>query len=197
MADEPKADVKEDQASDAQENATETKSSSKKIIIIAAAGVLLVALAITTALLLLGGDEVEVAEGEEPTQEEVQSEQSNAGSTAAASTAAPSTGAPKFYNIRPAFIVNIPSQGRIRYLQIEVDIMTRQDKVVADLEAYWPLIKNELVQLFSNQDYTALQAPEGREKLRKDALERVQKVMRDQAGVEGIEQVLFTRFVTQ
>jgi len=33
--------------------------------------------------------------------------------------------------------------------------------------------------------------------LRKEALERVQKILSEQAGVEGVEQILFTSFVTQ
>lgn len=191
MAERPKEDVAEGQDPQAQQVQEDDQGSKKKLIIVVASSVLLIGLVVTTALLLMGDEK----SGSQNTQATKSNDADEPIAQKSESSQALET--PKFYSIRPAFIVNIPSQGRIRYLQIEVDIMTRQDKVVSDLEAYGPLIKNELVQLFSNQDYETLQAPEGREKLRQEALMRVQTVMRDQAGVEDIEQVLFTRFVTQ
>lgn len=177
---------------------TEGKKSPVKLIIIAAvAAVLLSGLAVTTTLLFLGGDDSPEAtqtaqnnEAEKETTKTAENEEGEEGEQAAA-------GSPQFFPIRPAFVVNIPSKGRIRFLQIQVDIMSRDDDVIEEVETFAPLIKNELVTLFSNQTYEGVISPEGKERLRKEALARVQKVMQEQAGVTGIEQILFTSFVTQ
>lgn len=107
------------------------------------------------------------------------------------------SGTPLFYNIRPVFVVNIPSKSRIRLLQIEVDIMSRNSKTIDSLKAFEPLVKSELVNLFSSKDYEVLITQQGKEELRKEALLKVQSILKDQAGVEGVEQILFTSFVTQ
>lgn len=166
------------------------KSKSKLFILLGVGGLLFVGLTATTLLLVLGGDEPSTPEAEvasEATQDDKEE----------ADGAATALGSPQFFPIRPAIVVNIPSKGRIRFLQIQVDIMSRDDDVIEDLEAYAPLIKNELISLFSSQNYAEMVTVEGKETLRKEALKRVQKVMSEQAGVEGIEQILFTSFVTQ
>lgn len=180
------------------EASTEKKGFPKMLIIMGAGGVLVVGLVVTTLLLVLGGDETDtVAANSAEQSEEEKPKKADKEEGDKTADGASTVGSPQFYPIRPAIVVNIPSNGKIRFLQIQVDIMSRDDDVIDDIEAYAPLIKNELVTLFSNQKYEEMVTPEGKEKLRKEALVRIQKVMSDQAGVEGIEQVLFTSFVTQ
>lgn len=190
-----------EQATEANEEGSENKKmGSKKLIIIAAISLLVLSsLTVTTVLLFMGGDNEPAAQAGagEVTEESEQVAENDGEASSEEGNGASATGSPKFYPIRPAFVVNIPSKGRIRFLQIQVDVMSRDDDVIDDVETYEPLIKNELVSLFSTQTYEGVITPEGKERLRKEALARVQKVMRDQAGVEGIEQILFTSFVTQ
>ncbi|HRE30347.1 MAG TPA: flagellar basal body-associated FliL family protein [Candidatus Berkiella sp.] len=104
---------------------------------------------------------------------------------------------PAFYKFVPAFIVNIPSNGRLRFLQVEVQLMAKNDEDVKSIESYSPLIRNDLITLFSSQNYDDLLTPDGKENLRKSALSISRKILKDNTGMPCVEQVLFTNFVTQ
>ena len=69
--------------------------------------------------------------------------------------------------------------------------------IIESLESNMPLIRNNLVTVFSSQEFSELQTPEGREILREAALETAQNILIEETGEEGLEQVLFTDFVIQ
>lgn len=104
---------------------------------------------------------------------------------------------PSYYKFSPAFIVNIPSNGRLRFLQIEVQLMAKNDDDLKNIEAYAPVIRNDLITLFSSQNYDDLLTPDGKENLRKSSLAVSRKILKDNSGAPCVEQVLFTNFVTQ
>ncbi len=104
---------------------------------------------------------------------------------------------PQFYKLRPVMVVNIPSAEKTRYLQVDVELMARSASGLENIESYAPIIRNDLIILFSTQRYEDLLTLEGKELLRKKALETVQKVMKQNTGDATVEQVLFTNFVSQ
>ena len=60
-----------------------------------------------------------------------------------------------------------------------------------------PVIRNNLVMLFSSQTYKALMTVQGKEKLREQALREIQKVMEKETGEKVVDNVYFTSFVMQ
>lgn len=104
---------------------------------------------------------------------------------------------PQFYKLRPVMVVNIPSADKTRYLQVDVELMARNSSALENIETYAPIIRNDLIILFSTQRYEDLLTLEGKEQLRKKALETVQKIMKQNTGDPTVEQVLFTNFVSQ
>lgn len=97
----------------------------------------------------------------------------------------------------PPFVVNFGGDSDIRFLQVTVEVGTRDPAVVERVKEHRPAIRNSLVLLFSSQDPHALNAREGKEKLRDETLAEVQKVLRQETGVPGVESVFFTSFVMQ
>jgi flagellar FliL protein len=51
--------------------------------------------------------------------------------------------------------------------------------------------------LFGNQDPHTLNSREGKENLRSETLEEIQKVMTEETGDAGVDSVFFTSFVMQ
>lgn len=102
-----------------------------------------------------------------------------------------------YYDLKPPFVVNYSWKGRQRYVQISLSVLTRKEATIAALEKHNPLVRNNLVQLFGSQDFEGLRSPEGKEIMRQSALEALQKILIDEMGEEGVEQVLFTNFVMQ
>jgi len=105
--------------------------------------------------------------------------------------------APSYYKFSPAFIVNIPSNGRLRFLQVEVQLMAKNEDELKIIEGYAPVIRNDLITLFSSQNYDDLLTPDGKENLRKSSLAVSRKILKENTGKPCVEQVLFTNFVTQ
>ncbi len=102
-----------------------------------------------------------------------------------------------FYSIKPVFVVNLNSE-RVKFLQIGVDVMTRSQIVVAKITDNLPIIKNELITLFSNKSYDEVKTLDGREALRREALKVIKEVLEKETGSSaGVEDVLFTGFVMQ
>jgi len=103
---------------------------------------------------------------------------------------------PLYYKFNPAFIINIPSRNGMKFLQVEVQVMARKQSAINAVEEYAPVIKNDLIVLFSSQDYDELMTPAGKENLRKATLNVIQKAIGHSSNA-GVEEVLFTNFITQ
>lgn len=103
----------------------------------------------------------------------------------------------QYYTIKPPFIITFQYKGRMHFLQISVDVMAHSEKLLTAVDKNLPLIKNNLISLFSEEDFEKLQMPAEREALRIRSLSVVQKVLDEQGGDGTIDQVLFTSFVMQ
>lgn len=97
----------------------------------------------------------------------------------------------------PAFIVNLESPEEARYLQVEVQIMSRDGVALEASKVHVPLIRNSLLMLFGQQRPEDLASREGKEKLQQAALAEVQKVLQAETGKPVVEAVYFTSFVMQ
>jgi len=105
--------------------------------------------------------------------------------------------AAKYLALDPALVVNLAAPDSGRYLQVSVEVMTREDKALDDLKLHMPVIRNNLLMLFGQQTAESLAGRDGREALRQLALTEVQKVMHEETGKDAIEALYFTSFVTQ
>ena len=100
--------------------------------------------------------------------------------------------------LAPAFVVNFSGNGgRQRYMQVSVALMSRNQAELDALKEHMPLLRNQLVMLFSSQDFASLATPVGQEMLRQQATASVQELAKKEIGKLAVEQVLFTNFVLQ
>lgn len=109
-------------------------------------------------------------------------------------------GTPKaatYLDFEQPFVVNFMDEGHLRYLQISVSVMAKDPKVVEEVKRHMPLIRNNLVMLFSGQSRDVIITRDGKEKIRKDAEAEVQTILTAQTGKAGIKSLYFTSFVMQ
>lgn len=97
----------------------------------------------------------------------------------------------------PAFVVNFNHQGRQRYLQVSMTLMSRDQVALDALKIHMPLLRNNLVMMLSAQDFASLSTPAGIEVLRQQVTASVQALGQKEVGKPVVEQVLFTNFVLQ
>ena len=162
-------------ADDDNQPAAEEKPKSKMLLIIIVALVVLLIGGGVGAFLLLSGDDSEAVDVD----------------------AEPAQKAAIYFDFKPPFVVNYQWKGRQRYVQISVSIMTRTETAIETLQTHMPLVRNNLVMLFSSQDFDLLRTSEGKDMLRQRVLEELQNILIEQVGEPGVEQVLFTNFVMQ
>jgi len=156
----------------------------KLIIIIVIAVLLAVGLSVGATLFFLGkGDDG--------------ADKAKAEAEAAAAPAVPVKLPAIYEELAPAFVVNFNHQGRARYMQVSVALMTRDQAALDALKVHMPVLRNRLVMLFSGQDFAALITPVGKGMLRQQATASVQELEQKETGKVSVEQVLFTNLVLQ
>ena len=106
--------------------------------------------------------------------------------------------AAKYVAFDPPFVVNFPADSPIKFLQLTVQVMTRDELMEKSIEGNNPAIRDALLTLFGQQTAEKLTTPEGKEELRVLSLAAVRAVMKNEgADPEKIEGVYFTTFVMQ
>ncbi|MEY4761024.1 MAG: hypothetical protein RLZZ200_880 [Pseudomonadota bacterium] len=152
------------------------KPGKKKLIILIAAAVVLIGGGATAFLMMRGGDKKEGeahAEKVEPRK--------------------PS----QYVALDPPFVVNFES-GHAKFLQVAVQLMTREPEFVEFLKSHDPAIRNDLLLLLGAQQVEELSNREGKEHLRQEALETVRKLIETEGEKgEKLENLYFTSFVMQ
>ncbi len=108
---------------------------------------------------------------------------------------------PVYLPMDPPLVVSLEDKGAIRFLQVTVEVMARDEKILDDVKTHMPVIRNNLLMLFGGQTIATLTTREDKEKLRTQALAEVQKVLKDNPRkdkVKGsVEDLYFTSFVVQ
>jgi len=119
------------------------------------------------------------------------------GAAAAAKPKAPPAPA-QYFGLEPPFVVNLngPVDGP-RYLQVEVQLMTRDAASLEALKTHSPALRARLLMLFSQVTPDQIADRAGKEKLQAASLAEVQKVLMAETGKKCADDLLFTSFVTQ
>lgn len=168
-----------------------SKSKLKMIILIGVTVVVLMAASIGGTLFFLAGDDkampaAEMAEEPERKAEAKAEQKDDKGERVTV-----------YHQFEPPFVVNFEDKGVVRFLQIGLSAVTNDPAIEDELKKHEPAIRNNLVLLFSSQTYDTLGSREGKESLRKQALEEIQKILKKNTGKTGVQEVYFTSFVIQ
>ena len=98
----------------------------------------------------------------------------------------------------PPFVVNFQADQLVRFLQVSVEVMSRDPKTIDLLKSNDPLLRNDLLILLGDQKYSVISTPAGKEQLRADALAAIRKDLAQAGGdPKQVEAVYFTAFVMQ
>lgn len=191
--------AKEDLDLDVEAAAPVKKSGKLKWIIIGVLGVVLLLGAIFGVLyfagILGGGDEVQATADESAAADaEPAGKEDKAGKKGdKAAAKAP----PIYFPMEPPFVVNFTAPSDVRFMQVTLQVSARDQAVIERVKEHTPAIRNGLVLLFSGQDPAALNTREGKVALLKECLDEINRVLKEQTGSTGVENVYFTSFVMQ
>lgn len=118
---------------------------------------------------------------------------------AAAEPAAAKIPAPaQYFPLDPAFVVNLNNASSgAQFLQVEIQLMTRDPAALEILKQQAPGIRAKLLMQLSQVNADSLTTLEGKETLRKQALDSVKTMMTAETGKPIVEDLVFTSFVMQ
>ncbi|MBC7984065.1 MAG: flagellar basal body-associated FliL family protein [Candidatus Obscuribacterales bacterium] len=197
-----------DEKKEAATVAAPAKTNTLLLIIIAVLGTLLVAGAVGGFLLTRKGDSSAAAADEPEHEEEAEEEapkpkkgDKNKDAKDKKDAKGKKDGAKAqaiYVSLEPPFVVNFEGGQGARFLQVTVDVMTRDAVVAQMVKDNNPLLRNDLLMLFAAQTQATVATREGKEALRKSALDTVRNVVKAEGGKpDAIEAVYFTTFVMQ
>ena len=191
--------AKEDLDLDVEAVAPPKKSGMLKWIIIGVGALLLVGATVGVlyfAGVIGGGKSDSVAD--EAATEAAGEEHGEAGKDSKGKSGAASAKAPLIYqSLEPPLIVNFDSNASVRFMQVTMQVATRDSATIERVKTHTPAIRNGLLMLYSSQDPTVLSTRQGKETLLKQSLDEVNRVLKEQTGASGVESVYFTGFVMQ
>lgn len=104
---------------------------------------------------------------------------------------------PIYVELGDAFVVNYLEGNQIRYLQVRIEVMTRDPAIPQAIMTHMPRIRNNLVFVLSGMNYAALATVDGKHHMREQVLAEIQSILEEESGSSGIEAVYFTSFVMQ
>jgi len=177
----------EEKTNDEAEADGKAPASTAKIVIIAVlASVVLSAGIGGGAFYMLGGMDPEPVEGAEGEEEKVVEEPPKP---------------PQYFSLDPKFVVSFSDQRKARFMQFSLQLMTRDNKVMKDIEGHMPAIRSSLLMLFGVQRFDEMITIEGKQKLLVDTVADVNATLTKMTGSEepvvGVEAAYFDSFVIQ
>jgi flagellar FliL protein len=112
----------------------------------------------------------------------------------------PAASSVHYLTLDPPFIVNFMHRGSLRYLQLSLDLMYHDELMIAQIQEQMPEVRNDLILLFSSQDFETLNTLAGKEHLRTEVLLAVNNALEIDPANPGLAEggeVYFTNFVMQ
>ena len=99
--------------------------------------------------------------------------------------------------LEPSFVTNYGGPGRLKYLKVDVTLVTETPEQQAALEHEMPEARNVLVLLFSQQSDAEVTTPDGQDQLRAKALTALQERFQELVNDPVVQDVLFTNLIYQ
>ncbi|HWV10547.1 flagellar basal body-associated protein FliL [Pseudomonas sp.] len=102
-----------------------------------------------------------------------------------------------YVSLVPALVGNFGSGPKLKFYKADVSLRVTGADVEAKVKHHEPLIRNQLVMLFSQQTEEGLSAADSKELLRQEALKQVQQVLTAEEGKPLVEDLLFNNLILQ
>lgn len=112
-------------------------------------------------------------------------------------TAEPGLLPPIYYSLDPPFVNNLAGTGGRRFMQVTVQLMARDPDVIAAVQRHEPVVRNDLIMIFSDQTLESIDSTAGKEALRRDSLQAIRRVLRANDEPDELENLFFTSFIVQ
>ena len=108
----------------------------------------------------------------------------------------PNTGS-IYIPLKPPFVVNYGGPGRLKFMKADITVRLQDGAAANSVRHHMPYIRNNLVMLLSAQTEESIGSQEGKEALRKEALEEVRNVIMQEDRQAGVVDLYFNTILVQ
>ncbi len=84
--------------------------------------------------------------------------------------------------LRPTFVINFEDTAKARYVQLDLTVMAHEQHAIDLVQEHSPVIRNNIITILSGQKYEVLNTNAGKQKLRADLLESINKTIADEVS---------------
>lgn len=104
-----------------------------------------------------------------------------------------------YYSLTPPLVGNFALDGspKLHVYKADIALKVTGAEAEAALKHHEPLIRNKLVQLFTQQTVESMSKSDSKEALRQEALKETQQVLNDEEGKPIVEDLLFNNLIVQ
>lgn len=102
-----------------------------------------------------------------------------------------------YVTLVPALVGNFGDGPKLKFFKADLSLRVTGADVETMVKHHEPLIRNQLVMLFSQQTEAGMAAAGARETLRAEALKQVQDVLTQEEGKPLVEDLLFNNLIIQ
>lgn len=105
---------------------------------------------------------------------------------------------PGYVSLGKPMVLNLATDGRrLAFLQIQADVLVKDDEAKEVVEANIPAIRHKLIVMLSEQNATDMKTPAKREEIRKQVTDAVRDMIEEMTNNNDIDEVLFSSFLVQ
>ena len=83
----------------------------------------------------------------------------------------------QYHTMTPEFVVNFGPDSKVRYLQVDLEIATRDEAALQTVITYRPVLRNDILVILSGLSFDELKSRNGKEALQKKLLNSINKVV--------------------
>ena len=104
-----------------------------------------------------------------------------------------------YYQLPEAITINFLNQSKqkVRYLQIKVALMSRDQTIIDSATLNLPMLQDALRTLFSEQTMASVNSVEGRQALQATSLDTIKAILKEETGKNNLDGLYFTSFILQ
>lgn len=102
-----------------------------------------------------------------------------------------------YISLEPSFVVNLADVDASRFLQVDVQVLSREESAVNLVKQHSPQIRDKILSYLATQKTSTLSTSTGKDDLRQVLLSAIQGVLSKETGKPLVEELYFTSFVMQ
>ena len=101
-----------------------------------------------------------------------------------------------YYGFEPEIVTNyISNRNKLGYVRLSVELMVKKPEDLVSLERHDPLLRAAIVEILGNQTEDKVKSLTGKEEIRRECYQMVNRLLEQETGKELVVNLLFTKYL--